>query len=106
MGTAEKPVESAGALVLPYPQRSAFRRRVEEPANLDLIAKLASEVAGRPVSVRTTTAAGGAVASQQAKRGEAGGPVSKALADRALSDPVVKTVIDVFRARLLEVQEK
>ena len=107
LGTAEKPVESAGALVLPYPQRSAaFRRRVEEPANLELIAKLASEVAGRPVSVRTTTAAGGAVASQQARRGEAGGPVSKALADRALSDPVVKTVIDVFRARLLEVQEK
>jgi hypothetical protein len=92
---AEKAFESKGVLSLPFPERSMWRKRVEEPSNIEIIARIASELAGRAVTVRV------------GNRGEAGpGPAAgRGTPDKAIEDPAVRSVAEIFRARVLEVRD-
>jgi DNA polymerase-3 subunit gamma/tau len=103
LGMADNPREEEDCLVLPYAERSSFRRRVDEPGNLSLIARTASEIAGRPVRVRTVSSgpAAGVDSAAGAKERK-----KKEITERALNDPAVKTVMELFRARIVDVEEK
>ena len=126
---AEKPIESGGVLTLPFPERSIWRKRVEEAANLAILQTLATELAGRPVSVRVANRSGpapqaGATATPAGPQpavarpappatspaapppppARPGAPATRAAQD-ALEDPVFRSVAEIFQARVLEVRD-
>jgi len=90
-------------------QRQAFlETALQTPENLALIRDEAAAVAGRPLDVKVRFEAPPsddlAAIAGEAEKGGAAGRQSR-LMDEALKEPVVRTVMDMFKGRIVDIRE-
>ena len=93
-------------LILSFSQKNiTHKEMVEDKSNLELLKRIASKIANREMEVKIISSAIPEKEAKQMQGKDLEEPKSKELEKRALSQPMFKAFLDVFKGKIVEIDD-